>query len=265
MQAQPPRRGRLLASSFERDTAGWAAIHNAKLRRRVGNAPFGRAFLEIGAGARSRSSGAQFGAIDRIRSASHYTLTLAADIPQRKQATLYVDEFNSAKRWLAHRTESIDGQGTWRRYTWSWTTTPSTAQLRLSVLNSNGVHFYVDGIQLQAGIRPLPFAGRDKIPSPTRQSAIYNTWLALAVEDGVLSAFLFSIVVSGACYLAFRRHNYATACALGAMLAPSLSENLIFGESYVTLIWLAALGLTISSTRNRYTRPRGPVLARPRA
>jgi hypothetical protein len=84
--------------------------------------------------------------------------------------------------------------------------------------------------------------GQERVITP-----IYNTWLAVAISLGIVAAALLAVVSVGAPYHAHRLGNDAVAIALVAILVPSLTENFVYASNFVTLIWLAALGLTVTA------------------
>jgi hypothetical protein len=129
---------------------------------------------------------------------------------------------------------------------------PKSAELRRSSIKTASTYL------VHHPLRPLGLGNNPHRQSNKRasdggerrkveDSVTYNTWLAVAISLGVLAAGLLAALAVGAPYHAYRLEHDALAIALVAMLVPSLTEDFVYATSMVTLVWLAILGLTVST------------------
>jgi hypothetical protein len=191
--------------------------------------------------------------ITGIHSDAPYTLSLYAQIPRSLALWLYADEYDENNYWNAYSYRLVKGRGKWKHYSWTWVTTSRTNRLTLYVLTASKVaaSFIVDGVQLEAGRTASAFGGKEKEPPVNETTAIYNTWLAVAIELGITAAVLLALLALGAPYHAYKLGDLATAFALTALVVPSITEDFVYGASLVTLTWLAALGVTVTAGGSR--------------
>jgi hypothetical protein len=244
----------IFASNFEGRTSGWASFRDASLAQERRTFAFGTASLNVHTAGRTENEGAQLSAISGIRSDSPYTFSLFAEVPRGITLWLYADEYGRDNRWKAYRYGLARGRGTWKHYSLTWVTSSQTKHVTLYILTASKVaaSFFVDGVQLEAGRTASAFDGRE-IPAPqiTRPSAIYNTWLAVTIDLGIVAALLLAALALGAPYHAYKLGDRATAFALTALVVPSITENFVYAASLVTLTWLAALGVAVTAGEPR--------------
>jgi hypothetical protein len=244
----------IFATSFENTDSGWTPYRHAALVRTRASSVFGPTALEANTRGRAVNEGIQLSTIGGLRSDSPYTISLSLRAPRDASLLLYVNEYTATDLFKTYRYTRLTGAGRWKRYSLTLETGPATRHIRLYLFTAGRVatSFLVDGIQLQAGSTPTPFEGKEKLPPAIVEvSAIYNTWLAAAIELGVIAAALLATLAAGAPYHAYRLGDRAGAFGLAALLVPSLTEDFLYGASFVTLMWLAALGIAVTAGRSR--------------
>jgi hypothetical protein len=243
----------LFATSFEASNSGWSAYRDATLSRKPVSHVLGKTALKVDTRGRAENEGIELSTVGGLRSDSPYTVSLYLKAPKAARLLLYVNEYTPTEVWKTYRYRSIQGAGRWKRYSWAWSTGPATGHIRLYLFTAAraAISFLVDGSQLEAGSALTPFAGREKrLPRIVEVSAIYNTWLAAAIELGIIAAILLATLAVGAPYYAYRLGDEAGAFALAALLVPSLTESFVYGASFVTLMWFVALGIAVTAGRS---------------
>jgi Carbohydrate binding domain len=236
-------------SSFERRRLSWVAFRGAKIRRSPVDVVSGRTSLSVSTAGRTIEEGvATASPVAGVRGDATYTFSIYAKIRPDVPLWLYVDEYDASNRWLTYSYSTVTGTGEWKRLTRTWRTEPATAEARLFVVTAQHIKttLTLDAAQLERGGTASAYvAGRRH--EVTQSSVTYNTWLAVAISLGVVAASLLAVLAAGAAYHAYRLGDDAFAIALVAILVPSLTENFVYATSFVTLIWFAALGLTVTA------------------
>lgn len=240
---------RLVVSTFEATASRWLP-YGARLHRTNSDAFSGTSALRVQTLGRTKDEGVGL-SIGGLASNSQYTLSADAKIPSDTTVWLYVDEYDNHGRWQSYKYALARGLGTWEYYSWTWTTSHRTDNVKIYLLvpRERRTTFLMDGVRLDSGRVALPFDGKERIPPETVSvSATYNTWLAVAIDLGLVAAASLAVLAAGASYHAFRLRDQAGSIALGALLLPSMTEDFVYGASLVTLTWLGALGFTATAT-----------------
>lgn len=236
-------------SGFERGAQGWVTFREADVRRSRADKISGTASLSVRTeGKRIEEGVATAAPVLGMRGNSTYTFSIYAKARPKIRLWLYIDEYDANTRWLTYGYSRITGTGDWTRVARTWKTKPATAQSKVFVVTGERARtaFFVDAAQLERGGSASPYiAGRQY--GATQPSATYNTWLSVAVSLGIIAAGFLAVLAAGAPYHAHRLGHDAVAIALVAILVPSLTENFMYAASVVTLVWLAALGLTVTA------------------
>ena len=245
----------IFASNFERPGSAWRPFRGTTLKRARGNAAVGRLSLKAVTHGRTREEGVHLPMIGGLHVSSPYTFSLSARVRAGLPFWLYVDEYDRTNHWRAYKYVPKTGTGDWERYSLTWETSPATPHVVLYILTASKVRtsFWIDGAQLDLGRETVPFVAREKPPPIISEvSEIYNTWLAVAIELGIVAAILLASLAAGAPLYAYRLGDKATAFALAALLVPSITEDFVYGASVVTLVWFAALGLAATAGKARW-------------
>lgn len=254
-----------LITNFENGTSGWHAHRGAAIARQEHDSISGKGSLKVRTIGIERGEGAYLPSIVGIRSTTAYTFSLYAKIAKGVRMWLYADEYDPSNQWVAYGYTVAIGQASWRRYSRTWITHEVTAQVRLYLVTAEKVRttFTIDAAQLGVGTKPLRMTARnDRIPQPPRESISvpYNTWLSVAISLGLLAALLLAVLAISGAYRAYSLGDHAVAFALAALLAPSMTENLVYGANSVTLLWFITLGIVagapaIWNPGNRASQP----------
>jgi Carbohydrate binding domain len=244
----------IFASSFESTNSGWSPYRDATLVRTRASSVFGSTALKVDTRGRTKNEGIELSTIGGLRSDSPYTVSLYLKGLKAASILLYINEYTTTEVWKTYTYTALRGTGQWKRYSWFWRTGPATGHIRLYLFTAGkfATSFLVDGLQLQAGSTLTRFAGKEKLPPRIVEvSAIYNTWLAVSIELGVIAAALLAILAIGAPYQAYRLGDRAGSFGLAALLVPSMTESFVYGASFVTLMWFTALGIAVTAGRSR--------------
>ena len=238
-------------SSFEGEAvaAGWVPFRTARVRHNHVDAVLGQRSLAVRTGGASRGEGVSTSArVPGISGSSRYTFSIYAKLRSGTPVWLYRDEYDANGRWLTYGYLTVRGTGQWSRFSESWITSPDTHELHLYVLTAAQIRtaFTLDGAQLERGGIASSYVDSNRRPV-LAPSVTYNTWLAVAVALGIPAAVLLFALAGGAGWRAYRLGDIALSFALTAMLVPSLSENLVYATSLVTLVWFMGLGLAASA------------------
>jgi Carbohydrate binding domain len=248
----------VFASSFEHRGSAWRPFRAATLHRARGVAAFGRASLMVVTHGRTEEEGVYLPMIGGLQPGSSYTFSLSAQAQPGLPLWLYVDEYDRTNHWRTYKYVKRRGTGRWQRYSLTWQMTPNAAHVVLYALVGPKIRtsFNIDGAKLNAGREAQPFVAGEKPPPVISEvSEIYNTWLAVAIELGIVAAVVLAVLATGAPLYAYRLGDKATAFALAALLVPSMTEDFVYGASLVTLTWFAALGLAVTAGKVRRHDP----------
>jgi hypothetical protein len=248
-------------SSFERPGLSWIAFRGAEIRRSRIDAVSGKASLSVSTEGRTIEEGVvTVSSLSGVRGDADYTFSIYAKTRRDVPLWLYEDEYDANNRWLTYGYTRVAGTGDWERLTRTWRTKPATAAAKLFVVTAarRKTTLSLDSAQLELGATASAYvAGRRRQVPQT--SVTYNTWLAVAISLGVAAAALLAVLAAGAAWYAYRLGDDAVAIALVAILVPSLTENFVYATNFVTLIWFAALGLTVTAHASaRQTTPCEP-------
>jgi Carbohydrate binding domain len=236
-------------SSFEAQNLGWLPFRGAELQRSRVDKVSGDASLRVVTAGRRVEEGVTTSApLAGLRGSTTYTFSIYGKAPIGTPLWLYVDEYDQGGRWLTYSYSKVTTAGGWVRLTHTWRTDRRTSDARLFVVTGKKIKtaFSLDTAQLEPGTTAGPYIAGPPRPI-TQASGTYNTWLAVAISLGIAAAVFLAVLAAGAPYHAHRLGNDAVAIALVAILVPSLTENFVYAESFVTLLWLAALGLTVTA------------------
>jgi Carbohydrate binding domain len=240
---------RVVVSTFDTSASRWLP-YGATLSRTNSDAFNGTSALRVRTFGREDTEGVGL-SVGGMASNSPYTLSADAKIPSGITLWLYADEYDDRGRWQSYKYARARGRGRWTHYSWTWTTTRRTDNVKIYVVvaTKRRATFLIDSVRLDSGRVALPFDGRELIPpEAVSVSSTYNTWLAVAINLGVVAAAFLAALAAGAPYHTYRLRDQATSIALGALLLPSMTEGFVYAASLVTLTWLGALGLTATAT-----------------
>lgn len=116
---------------------------------------------------------------------------------------------------------------------------PVSARVRIESLRAAGEYLVA---------HPLRPTGLGNLPGPF---PAYNTWLALTVALTPVAALGLAVFIGGGLVRAFRLPGPEWFAAMLAFLAPTMTENLVFAGSSMTLSWFILTGLVLGYGRGR--------------